>query len=124
MFHQREAIRSSKPPQYTIGRGSKISNPDAKLFLSSSISSIEGCRCMMALIVLMGDDVFEAYELRLLDIIELFDGEDVRRNEVRMVEKDSDWKREVRMVKGVRLSSNFAVIKKDDRVLSLWKGYF
>lgn len=79
---------------------------------------------MMALIVLMGDDVFEAYELRLLDIIELFDGEDVRRNEVRMVEKDSDWKREVRMVKGVRLSSNFAVIKKDDRVLSLWKGYF
>jgi len=80
---------------------------------------------MMALIVLMGDDVFEAYELRLLDIIELFDGEDVRRNEVRMVEKDRDWKREVRMVKGARLSSSYMVReKKDDRGLWLYKGYF
>jgi len=52
---------------------------------------------MMALIVLTGDDVLEAYELRLLDIMELFDGEELRRSDVRMVEKDNDWKREVRM---------------------------
>jgi hypothetical protein len=50
---------------------------------------------MMVLIVLTGDDVFEAYELRLLDSFELFDGEDVRRKEVRMVENERDWKREV-----------------------------
>jgi len=35
--------------------------------------------------------------LRLLDIMELFDGEELRRSDVRMVEKDSDWKREVRI---------------------------
>jgi len=52
----------------------------------------------MALIVLMGDDELDAYELRLLDIMELFDGEDVRRKEVRIVEKESDWKREVRIL--------------------------
>ena len=49
---------------------------------------------MIALIVLMGDELFEAYELRLLDDVELFDMEELRRNEVRMVDIDSDWKRE------------------------------
>jgi hypothetical protein len=34
------------------------------------MSNIEGCRCMMALMVLIGDEVLEAYESRLLDIIE------------------------------------------------------
>jgi hypothetical protein len=33
---------------------------------------------MMALIVLMGEDVFEAYELRLLDIMEPLDGDEER----------------------------------------------
>jgi hypothetical protein len=51
---------STNPPQYTNGRGSNISNPDPKLLLSSSISSIDGCLCMIALIVLMGDELFEA----------------------------------------------------------------
>jgi len=45
---------------------------------------------MIALIVLMGDDVFEAYEFRLLDIMESFDGEELRRKDVRMVEKERD----------------------------------
>jgi len=52
---------------------------------------------MIALIVLMGDDVFEAYEFRLLDIMESFDGEELRRKDVRMVEKERDWKREGRI---------------------------
>lgn len=55
-----EPSLSSKPPQYTIGLGSRISKPEPKLFLSSSMSNIDGCRCMMAFIVFMGDDVFEA----------------------------------------------------------------
>lgn len=95
--HQKELMRSSKPPQYTIGLGSNISNPDPKAFLSSSNSSIEGWRCIMALIVFIGEEVEDAYESRLLDIIELFDGEEVRWKDVRMVEKDRDWKREVRI---------------------------
>lgn len=52
---------------------------------------------MMALIVSMGDEVFDAYEFRLLANIELFDGEELRRKDVRIVEKDRDWKREVRI---------------------------
>jgi len=45
-----------------MGLGSRISKPDAKLFFSSSISSIEGWRCMIALMVLMGEaaEEFEA----------------------------------------------------------------
>jgi len=54
----------------------------------------------MALIVLIGDDVLEAYELRLLDNLELFDGEELRRKEVRMVENERDWKREVLILAG------------------------
>jgi hypothetical protein len=52
---------------------------------------------MIALIVLMGDEAREAYESRLLDT-ELLEGDRLRRREVRMEEKESDWKREVRMV--------------------------
>jgi hypothetical protein len=52
---------------------------------------------MIALIVSIGDEELEAYESRLLDIMELFDGEEERRREVRMLEKLRDWKREVRI---------------------------
>jgi len=45
---------------------------------------------MMALIVLMGEDMFEAYELRWLDIMEPLDRDEERRKEVRMLEKESD----------------------------------
>ena len=51
---------------------------------------------MIALIVLIGDKL-EAYESRLLDIMELSDVEEERRREVRMLEKLRDWKREVRI---------------------------
>jgi len=50
---------------------------------------------MMALIVLMGDEELDAYESRLLDIVERFDVDDERRREERMEEKESDWKRVV-----------------------------
>ena len=49
---------------------------------------------MMALIVLIGEDVCEAYELRLLDSKELWDRTEERRKDVRMLEKEMDWKRE------------------------------
>jgi len=57
----------------------------------------------MALMVLMGDaaEEFEAYEFRLLDIMEVSDGERPRLKEVRMLEKDTEWKREVRIFAGV-----------------------
>lgn len=45
---------------------------------------------MMALIVLMGDEELEAYESRLLDIRELLDGEEERRREVRILEKEEE----------------------------------
>ena len=93
--HHSDPILSSSPPQYTIGLGSRISKPEAKIFFSSSISNIDGCLCMIALIVSSGDEL-EAYESRLLDIMELFDEEE-RRREVRMLEKLRDWKREVRI---------------------------
>jgi hypothetical protein len=80
-----------------MGRGSKMSKPVANLLFSSSISTTEGCRCMIALIVLMGDEAREAYESRLLDTTELLDGDRLRRKEVRMEAKERDWKREVRM---------------------------
>ena len=35
--------------------------------------------------------------MRLLDIMEVFDGERPRLKEVRMLEKDTEWKREVRI---------------------------
>ena len=44
----------------------------------------------MALIVVIGEEVFEAYELRLLDILEPLEGEEERRKEVRMLEKEMD----------------------------------
>ena len=52
---------------------------------------------MIALMALIGEDEFDAYESRLLDIMELFEGDCVRRKDVRMVEKERDWKREVRI---------------------------
>jgi hypothetical protein len=53
---------------------------------------------MMALMALIGDEVLEAYESRLLDIIEPWDVEDERRRELRMLEKERDWKRVVRIL--------------------------
>jgi hypothetical protein len=63
---------------------------------------------MIALIVLMGDEELEAYESRLLDIMELFEGDEERRREVRMLEKEEemDWKREVRIIADNRKDSN------------------
>jgi len=52
---------------------------------------------MIAFIVFIGEDAFEEYESRLLDRVEFFDWDEVRRKDVRMVEKESDWKREVRI---------------------------
>jgi len=73
-----------------MGRGSKTSNPEAKVFFSSSMSTIDGCRCMIALMVLTGDEALEAYEFRLLDIMEPSDADRELRREVRMLEKESD----------------------------------
>jgi hypothetical protein len=53
---------------------------------------------MMALMVVTGEEEFEAYEFRLLDIMELSEGERERRREVRMLEKERDWKRAVRIL--------------------------
>jgi hypothetical protein len=53
---------------------------------------------MIALIVLTGEDELEAYESRLLDIIEPLEVEEDRRRELRMLEKDRDWKRVVRIL--------------------------
>lgn len=39
----------------------------------------------------------------MLDIVELSDGERERRKEVRMLEKETDWKRVVRMLTDERL---------------------
>lgn len=52
---------------------------------------------MMALMVVTGEEEFDANESRL-DIIELSDGERERRREVRMLEKERDWKRVVRIL--------------------------
>ena len=79
-----------------MGRGSKTSNPEAKVFFSSSMSTIDGCRCMIALMVLTGDEVLEAYEFRLL--VEQSDADLELRKEVRMLEKERDWKRVVRIL--------------------------
>lgn len=54
----------------------------------------------MALMVLIGDEELEAYESRLLDIMEPCDAEDERRRELRMLENESDWKRVVRILAG------------------------
>jgi hypothetical protein len=53
---------------------------------------------MMALMVLIGDEELEAYESRLLDMIEPCEVEDERRRELRMLEKERDWKRVVRIL--------------------------
>jgi len=53
---------------------------------------------MMALMVLIGDEELEAYESRLLDIMEPCEVEDERRRELRMLENESDWKRVVRIL--------------------------
>jgi hypothetical protein len=64
------------------------------------MSNIEDWRCMMALMVLIGDEELEAYESRLLDNMEPCDAEDERRRELRMLENESDWKRVVRILAG------------------------
>lgn len=104
----KDPILSSNPPQYTNGLGSRISNPEAKLLFSSSISNIEGCRRIIASIVLIGDEVLEAYESLLLDIIEPWDAEEERRREDRRLEKERDWKRVVRILVDV------------DDIVSVW----
>jgi hypothetical protein len=43
----------------------------------------------------MGDDDLETMESRLLDMTEALDGDRLRWKEVRMVEKERDWKRDV-----------------------------
>lgn len=87
-----DPILSSSPPQYTNGLGSMISNPDPKFFLSSSISTIDGRRCMMVLRVLMGeaDEELETYESHLSDSTDPFELDLERRKEDRMLEKDSE----------------------------------
>lgn len=59
--------------------------------------SIEGCLCMMALMVLTGDEELEAYESRLLDMMEPLDPDDERRSDDLKLEKERDWKRVVRI---------------------------
>lgn len=54
--------------------------------------------------VSIGDEVFDAYESLLLDIIELLEVEDERRREERMLEKESEWKRVERIL-------NFVVMR-------------
>ncbi len=51
--------------------------------------------------VLMGDEVLEAYESLLLDIMEPCDADEERRREDRRLEKERDWKREVRILNDV-----------------------
>jgi len=60
---------------------------------------------MIALIVLIGDELFEAYESQLLDIVDPSDGDLERRKDVRMLEKEEeiDWKREDRILPEVML---------------------
>ena len=55
--------------------------------------------------MLIGDELFEAYESRLRDIMDPSDGDLERRKDVRMLEKEEeiDWKREVRILPGVML---------------------
>jgi len=53
---------------------------------------------MMALIVLTGDEELEAYESRLLDIMDPWDADDERLRELRMLENERDWKRVVRIL--------------------------
>jgi len=51
--------------------------------------------------VLTGDEVLEAYESLLLDIIEPREAEDERRREDRRLEKERDWNRVERILKYV-----------------------
>lgn len=92
----KDPILSSKPPQYTKGLGSNISRPVAKLLFSSSMYNIDGCLWMMALRVLTCDEL-DAYE-SLLDV----EPDEERRREERMLEKERDWKRVVRIFADVR----------------------
>jgi hypothetical protein len=60
------------------------------------MSTIDGWRCMMALISEIGE---LEYESRVL-VIDESEGDRLRRDEreVRMLEKERDWKRVVRML--------------------------
>lgn len=60
----------------------------------------------MALMVRMGEESREVKESRLLDTMEVLERERLRRKEVRMEEKERDWKRVLRML-GVILSEEF-----------------
>lgn len=48
--------------------------------------------------VLIGDEVLEAYESLLLDNIEPWDADEERRRDDRMLENERDWKRVVRIL--------------------------
>lgn len=56
---------------------------------------------MIASMVLACDEVLEAYESLLLDIIEPREAEDDRRSDDRKLEKESEWKRVERILKFV-----------------------
>jgi hypothetical protein len=54
---------------------------------------------MIALMVLTGDEEeFDTYESRLLDMMEPFEVDELRRRDDRKLEKESEWKRVVRML--------------------------
>lgn len=62
------------------------------------MSTIEDCRRKIASMVLIGDEVLEAYESLLLDNIEPWDADEERRRDDRMLENERDWKRVVRIL--------------------------
>jgi hypothetical protein len=66
---------------------------------------------MIALMVLTGDEALEAYEFRLLDIMEPSDADRELRREVRMLEKERDRKRVVRI-----LTDEVASLEVDEEV--------
>tara|TARA_R110002060_G_scaffold40992_6_gene52381 strand:- start:28 stop:237 length:210 start_codon:yes stop_codon:yes gene_type:complete len=61
------------------------------------MNNMDGCLCIIALMVLTGDDELEAYESRLLDMMEPFEPDDERRSDDLKLEKDREWKRVVRI---------------------------
>ena len=71
---------------------------------------------MIALIVSIGDEVLEAYEFRLLDIMEASDADRELRREVRMLEKERDWKRVVRILTDGVASLEMDELEMDEEV--------
>lgn len=61
------------------------------------MKTMDGCLCMIALIVLTGDDELEAYESLLLDMMEPLEPDEERRSDDLKLEKDREWNRVVRI---------------------------